>query len=194
MFDPNRPGKPDADLARQVDKASRAADVFDHDAGKGRIDRAINRVAEVAGVTVLLSIVVLVFANAASRYVLGQALIWSDELVLSMLPWLGMLGMFLSIRRRQIIRIEFLTTRLSHHPRRALGFVTELLAAGAFLWLAVASFQYIQLFGTDRTIYLQIQKGWFQAAMLVGPILAALAYLLMLIEDLRAGSGGARRG
>ncbi|QYK40361.1 MAG: TRAP transporter small permease [Paracoccaceae bacterium] len=192
MSQPPRAEESGADLAHQVDAASRAIDVFDHDAGKGRIDRAVNKAAEVAGVAVLLSIVLLVFGNAVSRYIVGRALIWSDELVLAMLPWLGMLGMFLSIRRRQIIRIDFLSTRLSDGPRRVLGYLTELLAAGAFLWLAVAGFQYVQFFGTDRTIYLQIQKGWFQAALMIGPLLAALAYVMLVVEDMRGG-GRSRR-
>jgi TRAP-type C4-dicarboxylate transport system permease small subunit len=184
-----QPPQPDDDLAKKVDAASRAVDFMDHDAGKGRVDRAINKVAEVAGVTVLATIVVLVFGNAATRYIMNSALVWSDELVLSLLPWLGMLGMFLSIRRRQIIRIEFLSAKLPDGPRRILYCITELLAAGAFMWLAVAAFQYIQLFGGDRTIYLQIQKGWFQAALLIGPALAALAYLLLMIEELRSSRG-----
>ncbi|TGD61674.1 TRAP transporter small permease [Tabrizicola sp. WMC-M-20] len=184
-----REDSPEGDLASKVDAASRAVDFADHDAGKGKIDRAINTAVEIAGVGVLASIVLLVFSNAVSRYILGAALVWSDELVLSLLPWLGMLGMFLSIRRRQIIRIEFLSAKLSAGPKRALYCVTELLAAGAFLWLAIAAFQYVQLFGNDRTIYLQIRKGWFQSAMLIGPALAALAYLVMVIEELRAPRG-----
>lgn len=180
---------PEDDLASKVDAASRVIDFADHDAGKGKIDRAINTAVEIAGVGVLAGIVMLVFSNAVSRYVLGAALVWSDELVLSLLPWLGMLGMFLSIRRRQIIRIEFLSAKLSPGPKRALCCVTELLAAGAFLWLAIAAFQYVQFFGNDRTIYLQIRKGWFQSAMLIGPALAALAYLVMVIEELRMPRG-----
>ncbi len=182
----DRANAPDEDLAQKVDKASRAVDFVDHDAGKGRLDRAINKAVEIAGVGVLVTIVALVFGNAVSRYAFSAALVWSDELVLLLLPWLGMLGMFLSIRRRQIIRIEFISAKLSDGPRRALYCVTELLAAGAFMWLAIASFQYVKFFGNDLTIYLQIRKGWFQAALLIGPLLAALAYLIMVIEELRA--------
>ncbi|CAN5811098.1 hypothetical protein BH23PSE1_BH23PSE1_00330 [soil metagenome] len=189
---PSDPGPDDGltDLARQIDAASRAADLQDFDAGASRIDRAVNTAAELAGVAVLITIVSIVFLNAAGRYGLGATMIWGDELVLSLLPWLGMLGMFLAIRRRQIIRIDFFTTLMSPAMRRVLEIVSSVFAAAAFLYLAFVSFQYVQLFGGDRTIYLRLQKGWFMAAMVIGPALAVGAYLILAYEDLR----GRRRG
>ncbi len=177
----------DAELARQVDEAARTAELRDLDAGNGRVDRAINAAAEVAGVAVLATIVAVVFLNALGRYALGFVFIWGDELVLSLLPWLGMLGMFLSIRRRQIIRIDFFASRLGTRAAIMLGFAAYLFAAAVFLWLAIVSLQYLQFFGSDRMIYVGLRKGWFMAAMVVGPALAVLAYLGLLLEDLRAG-------
>jgi len=177
-------GKPvsDAELARQVDEAARAVEFQDLDAGRNVFDRAINVVAEALGVAVLLTIVSVVFLNALGRYALGFVFIWGDELVLSLLPWLGMLGMFLSIRRRQIIRIDFFAQRLGLRMSSVLNFATHLFAAAVFLWLAIVSLQYLQFFGNDRTIYLGLRKGWFMAAMVVGPAIAGIAYLGLLIQ------------
>jgi TRAP-type C4-dicarboxylate transport system permease small subunit len=182
---PHDPSEP-SELARKVDEASRAADLTQDDPDAGRFGRAVNIVAEVAGVAVLGTIVFLVFVNAVGRYAFQFTLIWGDEVVLSLLPWLGMLGMFLSIRRRQIIRIEFFAARFSRPIKTFLGVAASFAAAAAFLYLAVVSVQYLQLFGADRTIYLRIQKGYFMAAMVIGPALAAAAYLVILYEDLRA--------
>ena len=55
----------------------------------------------------------------------------------------------------------------------------------AFLWLAVVSIQYVELFGGDRTIYTKIRMGWFMSAMVIGPALASIAYLVLLYEDFR---------
>lgn len=174
------------DLAREVDKASRAADLApEHDIGAGRFGRAVNTVAEVAGVAVLGVIVFLVFFNAVGRYAFQYTFIWGDEMVLSLLPWLGMLGMFLSIRRRQIIRIDIFAANAPPPLRRALDVFANVFAAAAFLYLAVISFQYLQLFGGDRTIYLRLHKGWFMSAMVIGPAIATAAYLLALVEDRR---------
>ncbi len=173
----------DAELARQVDEAALRDRIPDLDAGRNRLDRAINAVAEAAGVAVLLTIVTVVFLNALGRYALGFVFIWGDELVLSLLPWLGMLGMFLSIRRRQIIRIDFFAHRLGARMETVLGFATHLFSAAIFVWLAIVSLQYLQFFGGDQMIYVGLQKGWFMAAMVVGPAIAAIAYLGLLVQD-----------
>lgn len=173
------------ELARELDKVAKASEMQDPDEGAGFVDRAINKVVEVAGVAVLSSIVLLVFLNAAGRYTIGVTMIWGDEMVLGLIPWLGMLGMFLSIRRRQIIRIEYFIGLLPLATQTILNLLGNLLAAAAFVYLAIVSFEYFQFFGTDRTIYLRLQKGWFMSAMFIGPALAALAYFLMIIQDFR---------
>jgi TRAP-type C4-dicarboxylate transport system permease small subunit len=55
-------------------------------------------------------------------------------------------------------------------------------AAATFLWLGIVSLQYLNFFGGDRTIYLGLQKGWFMAAMVVGPAIASIAYLGLLVQ------------
>jgi TRAP-type C4-dicarboxylate transport system permease small subunit len=195
MATSRQPGDDSAsDLARQVDEAARAADLAPDDGEATRFGRAINRVAEAAGVAVLSVIVFLVFFNAVGRYAFQFTFIWGDEMVLSLLPWLGMLGMFLSIRRRQIIRIDFFVASRSRAVGRALEVGGSLVAAAAFVYLAVVSMQYMQFFGGDRTIYLKIQKGWFMAAMVVGPALAAAAYLVMVYESWRGPVAASRGG
>jgi TRAP-type C4-dicarboxylate transport system permease small subunit len=179
------------DLARQVDEASRKADFIDWDRGLPRFERAVNAAAEAAGVAVLATIVGLVFVNAVGRYAFSFTFIWGDELVLSLLPWLGMLGMFLSIRRRQIIRIDFFAAQLPRLLHRTLELGASLFAAAVFLWLAIVSLEYMQFFGGDRTIYLQLRKGWFMSALAIGPALAALAYLYLAWRDLRDGGSRA---
>ncbi len=176
-----------SDLARKVDEASRATDISKAgaDADASRFGRAVNAVAEAAGVALLATVVFIVLFNAVGRYAFQFTFIWGDEMVLSLLPWLGMLGMFLSIRRRQIIRIDLFAASLPPPVRRGLDILASLFAASVFLWLAIVSVQYIQFFGGDRTIYLKLQKGWFMSAMAIGPLLAAAAYLVLAYEDRR---------
>jgi TRAP-type C4-dicarboxylate transport system permease small subunit len=177
------------DLAAQVNRAVQASELANLDAGLGRFDRAVNKVVEVLGVGVLVLILGLVFVNAVGRYTGGFILIWGDEVVIGLLPWLGMLGMFLSIRRRQIIRIDFFVEKLPAGLRTAIGFMVSVLAAVTFVYLAMASFDLMQFFGNDRTVYLQIRKGWFMSALVIGPALAALAYLLLAWEQVRRRPG-----
>lgn len=182
-----------SNIARQVDDASRATDFDDLDAGAGRFDRAVNGVAEAAGVGVFVTILGVVFLNAAGRYALGATFIWGDELVIALLPSLGMLGMFLAIRRRQVIRIDFFVGLFPSRLRQGVHIASSLVAAAAFLYLAIVSWDWFALFGGDRTMYLRVEKGWFMAAMVVGPALAAAAYLVVMIGDARRARADARR-
>lgn len=174
------------DLGKQVGDASRAVDLDDPDPNASGIDRAINQVAEVIGVGIFVTILGLVFVNAFGRYAFQFTFIWGDELVLALLPWLGMTGMFLAIRRRQVIRIDFFVGLFPPVLRRALTIGASLFAAATFTYLAIVSMQYLGLFGGDRMLYLELRKGWFMAAMVGGPALAALAYLVVAVQDLRS--------
>jgi len=175
----------DAEMATRMDEATKAAELSDPDIGASAIDRAINRVAEVLGVAVLAVLLALVFGNAAGRYLGGNMIVWADEMVISLMPWLGMLGMFLSIRRRQVIRIEYFVANMPPRVARAILLFADVMSAAVFLYLAVISLQYVQLFGADKTIYLRIPTGWFSSAMVIGAAAAGLAYAAHFVRDFR---------
>jgi len=175
----------DTDLARQLDEATRSADLVDADEGLGFIDRTINRIAEVAGVSVLVVVVLLVFGNAASRYTLNRTAVWADELIISLIPWLAMWGMFLSVRRRKVIRIDFFVSKLPPRVQLAVAALADLVSAATFAYLAIISFNYVQLFGGDRTVYLKIASSWFISAMTIGAALTALAFLADIVRSYR---------
>lgn len=178
------------DLGRKVDEAARQQDMYDLDAGAGLVDRIINRIAEVIGVGVLCIIVTLVFANAVGRYAAGAPLIWAEELVIALIPWLAMTGVFLSVRRRSVIRIDHFSNKMPSRLRSVVSVFGSVLAAAAFVYLAFHSFDYVKLFGGDPTTYLELPTGWFTSAMVIGAAASALAFALDIFQVNR--SGGAR--
>lgn len=173
------------DLASRMDVATKDAELSDPDVGASGADRFVNRIAEVPGVIVLATLILLVFTNATSRYVLGYSFVWADELVISLMPWLGMLGMFLSIRRRQVIRIDYFVGKMPPALGRSVLLFADILSAAVFLYVAVISFQYLQLFGGDKTVYLRIPTGWFSSALVIGSGAAALAYAAHFYRDFK---------
>ena len=177
------------DLATQMEEATKATELEEPDADASPVDRFINKIVEVVGVTILASIVFLVFFNAVGRYAFNYTFIWADEMVIGVLPWLGMCGMFLSIRRRQVIRLEFFVAMLPQVLHRPISLMAYVLAASVFVYLAFVSIDFVQLFGADRTIYLRLPKGWFTSALVIGSALAALAYAVEFIRDLRNRTG-----
>ncbi|MFU0504761.1 TRAP transporter small permease [Pseudaminobacter sp. NGMCC 1.201702] len=179
-----RDSEPSDDLARAITRASIEAEL-ENRVDETTVDKWINGIVEFLGVLVLGAITLLVFANAFLRYTFNSGIIWADEIVIALVPWLAMLGMFLSVRRREIIRIGFLIDRLSPRARRLLLVCTELFSTVAFGYLALVSFNYVSLFGSDRSVYLSLSKGWFTSAMCLGAGLVCLAFLAETVSHFR---------
>jgi TRAP-type C4-dicarboxylate transport system permease small subunit len=174
---PAPPHAVDEDLGHQIEHAVADAELTERDHETG-FDRIVNRVVEAFGAAILIAITLIVFANAAMRYVFNSGLIWGDEIAIALAPWLAMLGMFLSVRRREVIRIEHFVTKF---PRRAQPFIktfADLVSAIAFVYLAFVSFEYLSIFGTDKTVYLRIPTYWFQSAFLIGGLLLTAAFVV----------------
>jgi len=172
------------DLGAQIDEVGRRQELADPDASLGKLDRGINRIVEAIGVLALLAIVSTIFVNAFGRYVFDAHLLWAEELVLMLLPWVAMTGTFLAVRRGSMIRIDFFFERLSARVRRPLAIAGYVLCIAMLGFLGVISVQFVQMFGSDTSPYLDIATGWSTAALAIGGFATAAAFLALLIREL----------
>ena len=137
-------GQQEEALAAQVEQATREIELQDPDAGASRFDRIVNRTAEMFGVLLLALLTGLVFLNATARYLFSHSFIWGDELIIAIIPWVAMSGLFLAVRRRNVIRIDFFVDKFWPRPRKVLRLAGELLSAIMFVYLAWVSVEYVQ--------------------------------------------------
>jgi len=177
-------------LAGRIAEASRRQELRDPDKGLGPVDRAVNRVAEIIGIAALGTIVITIFANAVGRYAFNWSIIWAEELVLLLVPWLAMTGVFLSVRRGTMIRIEYFFEKLPRALRRPLGPLGHLFSACVLTFMAGISVQFVLLFGSDRALYLEIPRMYSSSALVIGGFASALAFVAVLVRERR----GPRRG
>lgn len=179
------------ELAALVEQSNREAELLDPDAGASRFDRIVNRTAELFGVLLLTLLTGLVFLNASTRYLFSYSFIWGDELIIAIIPWVGMSGLFLAVRRRNIIRIDFFVDKFWPGPRKVLRLAGDLLSALVFAYLAWVSVEYVYRFGGDQLVNLGWPSGLFSASFVIGPLLAALAYLVTFWREMRGGAEAA---
>lgn len=180
--DDNGPGP--GSVAEEIDSTARRLELSNPDHGLGRIDRAINGVVELIGVLALTSIVAVVFANATSRYLLGGSFSWGEEMVQMTIPWLAMTGVFLSVRRGTMIRIDFFIEKM---PERLRGLVARAgLAFNAAVLglLAWVSLDFVRLFGGDMALYVGLPMGVSTSALVFGSAGAAMAFAARLAGSL----------
>lgn len=178
-------------VAERIDRTARKMELADPDVGLGHLDRTINRSIEAIGVLALTSIVTVVFLNASSRYLLNHSFTWAEEMVQMTMPWLAMSGVFLSMRRGTVIRIDFFFEKMPARlrpfiARAGLAFNCVILAT-----LAYVSYDFVRLFGGDKTLYVGLPTGVSTSALMFGAAGVAMAYAAAFVEAFRGGSGKA---
>ncbi|HEX2257751.1 MAG TPA: TRAP transporter small permease [Afifellaceae bacterium] len=171
------PQSPGGALAEEIDEASRQLELADPDAALGPVDRFVNRIAEIMGVALFAAITVLIFANAVLRYTTQHSIVWAEEVVIGLTPWLAMVGVFLAVRRGTMIRIDYFYEKLPAAVAGPLVLLGQIWCAVVFAYMAWLSFQYLSFFGGDPTPVLDLPKGIFASALVVGSVAAALAFL-----------------
>lgn len=188
-------GDRDADaVAARIDETARRMELADPDAGLGRINRAINRLVEAIGVLALSAIVIVIFLNASSRYLLNNSFSWAEEMVQMTMPWLAMAGVFLSVRRGTMIRIDFFYEKM---PERVRAFIAP--AGIAFNCLVLAtlayvSYDFVRLFGGDMALYVGLPMGVSTSALVFGAAGAAMAYAAALVGVFLKDADGRAKG
>lgn len=142
--------------------------------------RVIDRTVEMLAALTLAAITVIMFANASSRYLLNSPLGWAEEIVTGLLLWLVMFGLFVGIRRRELIIIRVLVGRFRLKSQVRFKIMADLISALVLGHLAWFGLQYLLTFGGDASAYLRIPKGFFTAALPVGAAAATIALVLQL--------------
>lgn len=176
-----------AGVADQIDRKARQMELADPDENLGRLDRFLNRSVEAIGVLALSSIVLVVFMNASSRYLMNHSFTWAEEMVQMTMPWLAMSGVFLSMRRGTVIQIDFFFDKMPAWlqpflARAGLAFNCAVLAT-----LAYVSYDFVRLFGGDRTLYVGLPTGVSTSALMFGAAGVAMAYAAALVGAFRRG-------
>ncbi len=174
------------EIVEKIEATARRMELTDPDAGLPLFDRLINRVVEIAGVGALVGIVGVVFLNASSRYLLNHSFSWAEEVVQLTMPWLAMTGVFLSVRRGTVIRIDFFFEKIPVPLQPAIaygGYALNVLTLG---FMAYVSLQFVIFFGGDVALYANIPMGVSTSALVAGTAGAAMAYIAEFFREWRA--------
>ena len=173
-------------IADQIDSVSSKTELSNPDEGLDNVEKIINRIVEFAGVTVLTLIVTVVFFNAVSRYTFNYSFAWAEEIVQMAMPWLAMTGVFLAVRRRTMIRIDFFFEKIPTNFQFIVayfGYALNVVVLGFFAWV---SLDFVRLFGGDVALYVEVPVGWSTSALVLGAAGAAIAYLVEFYRELRS--------
>ncbi len=146
------------------------------------IDRAIGAVVEPVAAFLVLVEVVILAAGVFTRYVLGNPLVWSDELATIIFLWLAMLGSVVAYRRGEHISLSVLVRRASPRTRRVLETISSVVTAVFVVELIPATLKFFKQEQIDVTPALGIPQSYVVLAIIVGLLLILVLALLRLSE------------
>ena len=164
------------DLSKKIEDAAKKLELADPDENAGLLDKCVNRFVEAVGVSVLVMIVVVIFANAFSRYALNYSFSWAEELVQMSMPWLAMTGVFLSVRRGTMIKIDYFFEKIPKRYQPFIAYFGYALNILILLSMAIVSLEFVFLFGSDEALYVGLPTGFSTSALVWGMAGAAMAY------------------
>ena len=163
-------------LSEKIEEATKRLELADPDANSSLIDKCVNRLVEAVGFSVLVMIVVVIFANAFSRYALNYSFSWAEELVQMSMPWLAMTGVFLSVRRGTMIKIDYFFEKIPERFQPAIAYFGYSLNILILMSMAIVSLEFVFLFGGDEALYVGLPTGFSTSALVWGMAGAAMAY------------------
>ena len=145
------------------------------------VDRWIGYATEPAAVVVLAAEIVILASGVFSRYVLANALPWTDELATILLLWLAMLGAVIAYRRREHIRLTAIIRRAGPTTAAVLDAISSVVVAVFALELLPASRAFLIQEQTDLTPALSIPRSDVIASIVLALVLMLVISALRLL-------------
>lgn len=147
----------------------------------------VDRVVEALAVISLVMITLLLLGNALGRYLISKPLPWAEEVATSLVVWLTMFGMFITARRREMIRITAFVRKLNPRTQDLLRLISDVIVVIALAYLTWIGVSYLATFGGDKTPFLRMPKGLFTSAIPVGAAILGIVSLVDIVGRLRKG-------
>lgn len=147
------------------------------------IDRAIGAVVEPVASVVLVVEVAILASGVFSRYVLHNAIVWTDELATILFLWLAMLGALIAYRRGEHMRLTALYRRRPRRQQQIFDAITAVVVCAFALELMPSSYAFIIQEQIDLTPALNIPRSYVVSAITVALVLMLVIAIMRLIDS-----------
>jgi tripartite ATP-independent transporter DctM subunit len=147
------------------------------------LDRIIGATVEPV-VAVLIVVEVGILASGVfSRYVLHNAIVWTDEMATILFLWLAMLGAVIAYRRGEHMRLTALYRRRPRRLQQVFDAITAVVVCAFALELMPSSYAFIIQEQIDLTPALNIPRSYVVSAITVALVLMLIIAIVRLIDS-----------
>ena len=154
------------------------------------VDKAIDQLCRAFGFLMVVSLalmVVMVFGNVVLRYGFNSGITVSEELSRWLFVWLTFLGAVVGVRNHTHLGTDSLVRRLPLLGKKICYVVAHVLMLALCWFMFIGAWQQTKINIASTSAVMEASMGWFYAAGLVFPALAAL---ILLFELWRVATGG----
>ena len=133
-------------------------------------------------IVLLLAMAAIIFTNVVLRYSTGDSIVWAEEVARHMMIWVAFLGAGLALRFGGHVAIDSLHRAVNLRTARILRTVVVVGLSLFFIFMAVASSDYVWRTRFQSTAATDIPISFIYAAMPVG-FLLMLVHLLLIARN-----------
>jgi len=142
------------------------------------------------GVLVILTISFMIFdvnLGVFFRYVLNDALCWTEELARYLMVWFAFFGMSFALRDNQHVGVIFILQRLPPGARRIVQFLNRVIVMIFLVFLFKYSLNHLKVVSVQLSPSMEIPMYLAYSAVTVGTLLMMLENLKHMVSELRRG-------
>lgn len=151
----------------------------------GQIRKVLDNILNVLAGVSFIAMVVLTCWQVFTRYVMGDAATWTEELVTYLFAWMALLGASLVVGERGHMNIPLLVEKSSPSVRKALCILAEVIAAiFAAAILIYGGSKITMLAMGQTTASLGVAMGIFYTVMPISGVLNVIYSVINIIEIL----------
>lgn len=150
-----------------------------------RVGETVTRLSHNLAALLLAAATALIFIQVITRFILGDAAVWSEVLARGLIIWSTMLVAGAGFRLGAMIPIEFLRTLL---PPVYQLWVARLVTLLSLVFLAVLVWQgwaMAERVQTQRVAMIGVSMSWFYAAIPLGALMAIPGLMLRHLDHER---------
>ncbi len=148
-----------------------------------RLADAADKTARVTIIVLMAAMCIVIIAGVFWRYILNDALSWTEELGRYLMIWMGFLGIGPALREGGHVAVDVAINRLSGRSRRALIFLIRVLCITFPGAVVGAAFALIPKISNQITPVLGLSTSIPYLAIPVGCMLTIIEMLALMVRD-----------
>ncbi|GIO20353.1 sialic acid TRAP transporter small permease protein SiaQ [Oceanobacillus oncorhynchi subsp. incaldanensis] len=146
-----------------------------------------NRIVEVFLAIALSVMSLAIFYQVFSRYVMGSATSWSEELARTLMIYIVLLGSALALKRGEMLSVDLISEMLKKKSNKILQIIVNSLSIIFYIILVIFGFEMAERVGGQSMQGLGISMYWFYFSIPLGGVFLTLNSLGNIIELIRGG-------